>query len=178
MHTGARVCVRQGPAALSSPFQLSPLDILQDLALGIYVGSLERSYSRDVQCIQELEFAFGRALQRIPLRLVWGVHPQDTGSLNSVYEYTDAALDTTTDLTARASQEWLAALCDELVEMSGVASGPVVAGSVQCPIDMLRRIGDATGEPMPVGPEVCSCFAERHAAPHWRRHGRAHACWP
>lgn len=101
-----------------------------------------------------MTFTFGRALERIPLSLVWGVAPQDTGSLNSVYEYTDAVLDTGADLTSPAAQAWLEGLCHNLTAWSHEPQGPIVSGSVRCPTPMLKRIVHARNASIPVAAEV------------------------
>jgi hypothetical protein len=117
--------------------------------------------------MQELSFAFGRSLERIPLALVWGVHPQDTGSLNSVYEYTDARLDTSTNLTSPESQLWLRQLCANLTRWADEPQGPIVAGSVECPFPMLEEIAEARNLSLPMPPEVlllCLLSPECHAS--------------
>ena len=107
----------------------------------------------------EMQFAFGRALERIPLTLTWGLRPVDTGSLNSVYEYTDAVLDTHVNMTAVSSQVWLAELCDNLTAWSEQPGSPIVADSVRCPTPLLRRIAQARKLPWPMPPEVRASFA-------------------
>jgi Patched family len=102
----------------------------------------------------EMAFAFGRALERIPISLTWGLRPVDTGSLNSVYEYTDAVLDTAANLTAPASQQWLSALCTELEQWSRNASVPIVAESVKCPMPLVERIAAARNLSIPMPAEV------------------------
>ena len=104
--------------------------------------------------VQEMGFVFGRALERIPVSLVWGVHPQDTGSLNSVYEYTDAVLDTRAEFSSREAQVWLQALCAELHEWAQAPNSPIVAGTLQCPMPLVARIARARDLELPVDPEV------------------------
>ena len=104
--------------------------------------------------VQEMTFTFGRSLERVLVTLVWGVAPQDTGSLNSVYEYTDAVLDTRAEFTSPAAQAWLQGLCTNLTSWSHDAQGPIVSGSVRCPTHMLGRISHARNDTVPADAQV------------------------
>jgi hypothetical protein len=101
-----------------------------------------------------MDFTFGRALTRIPVELVWGLHPQDTGSLNSVYEYTDAVLEPRTNFIAPASQLWLKKLCADLYTWAEDPTGPIVGGSVHCPMSFVDHILKARKLHLPLPPSV------------------------
>lgn len=105
--------------------------------------------------LQELDFAFGRTLERIPVTLVWGYKPMDNGSLNKVYEHTDAVLDPATNFTSPEAQEWLLNLCRGLASWSQKADSPIVIDSVLCPLPLVKDIAAARGLPFPMPSEVC-----------------------
>lgn len=94
------------------------------------------------------------------MTLVWGVHPEDKGSLNCVYEYTDARLDTSANFTSKESQLWLHHLCSNLTQWADEPQGPIVAGSVECPFPQVEQITAARNLSLPLPSEVC-CLALR-----------------
>lgn len=106
------------------------------------------------EALQEMEFSFGRALQRIPLTLMWGLAPQDRGSLSAVYEHTDAVLAPATDFTSPDAQLWLDHTCSRLEEWSQQPESPIVTGSVMCPMKLLKEIAQLRSLPFPMPAEV------------------------
>lgn len=123
-------------------------------------------YFRSCTCaalLQEMQFSFGRAIQRIPLTLMWGPAPQDHGSLNAVYEHTDAVLAPETNFTTRAAQAWLDGLCQNLEEWSQQPGSPVVAGTVTCPMQLIQEIAQLRSLPFPMPPEVRTHPPTHHA---------------
>jgi hypothetical protein len=110
--------------------------------------------------LQEMDFAFGRALERIPITLVWGYKPTDNGSLNKVYEHTDAVLDPAVNFTTPEAQLWLLQLCQGLETWSQEPNSPIVINSVLCPLPLVQEIAAARDVPFPMPSEVRStCFS-------------------
>lgn len=128
--------------------------------------------------VQEMQFSFGRAIQRIPLTLMWGLAPQDHGSLNAVYEHTDAVLEPATNFTSPAAQQWLETLCSSLEDWAADSDGPIVAGSVTCPVKLLKEIAQLRSLPFPMPAEVrrCHLCRRRDARPHPDARGGEAAC--
>lgn len=104
--------------------------------------------------LQEMQFSFGRAIERIPLTLTWGLAPQDHGSLNAVYEHTDAMLAPGSNFTSPEAQEWLDGFCQSLTDWSQQPGSPVVAGSVICPMPLIKEIVQQRSLPFPMPAEV------------------------
>lgn len=104
--------------------------------------------------LQEMQFSFGRAIERIPLTLTWGLNPQDHGSLNAVYEHTDAVLAPGTNFTSLEAQEWLDDLCQNLTDWSQKPGSPIVAGTVVCPTPLIKEIAQQRSLPFPMPAEV------------------------
>eukprot|EP00892_Ulva_mutabilis_P012184 jgi/Ulvmu1/9338/UM050_0088.1 len=102
----------------------------------------------------EMQFSFGRAIQRIPLTLLWGLAPQDHGSLNAVYEHTDAVLAPDTNFTSPAAQAWLDDLCSSLTEWSAQPDSPIVSGSLSCPMPLIKELAQLRGLPFPMPAEA------------------------
>lgn len=118
---------------------------------------------------QEMDFAFGRRLERIPVTLSWGFKAIDTGSLNRVYEHTDAVLDPAANFTSPEAQKWLLNLCIGLQNWSEKPDSPIVLNSVQCPMPLVWQIAATRQISFPMPSEVCKVSSAA-------RRIRAHCC--
>lgn len=125
----------------------------QNAVVTILALTRHKNYNHCV--LQELDFAFGRTLERIPVTLAWGFKPIDNGSLNKVYEHTDAILDPSTNFTSPEAQEWLLQLCRGLENWSQKADSPIVMNTVQCALPLVQQIASARDIPFPMPSEVC-----------------------
>ena len=88
------------------------------------------------------------------MTLVWGYTPIDTGSLNKVYEHTDAVLDPATNFTSPEAQAWLLQLCQGLEAWSQKADSPIVINTVQCPLPLVQEIAATRNVSFPMSSEV------------------------
>ena len=88
------------------------------------------------------------------MTLAWGYKAIDSGSLNKVYEKTDAVLDPSTNFTSPEAQAWLLQLCQGLEDWSQKADSPIVINTVQCPLPLVQEIAAARDVAFPMPPEV------------------------